>query len=481
MAPRVGPFLVALALAGGCSGPPAPDAGTRPDAGVDASLPDAGPPDAGDDPHCTQGTAEDAPPVFAGVEGARSDGPDAVVLHWRAASDDRTEVGAIRYRVFVAVGDAPLDLGAPAATARGIETVRVSGLAEGTAYRFVVRAEDGSGQRECNAVEATATPTPITGCVDYATWIQPIFDAHCVTCHGAEAPRRGLRLDGLEGVRAGGESGAVVVPCRPDQSLLHAKVTSDAPPQGLRMPRGGPALDSGEQARIRLWIEQGAQAACPIDPSVCADTTPPVFAGITAAEPRGSGVEVCWTDGSDDVSPSGSLRYAVSLATAPGIEPPAWTRWVSEVGAACLTIPGLVPDQTYCFVVRAADEAGNRDANLIERCVTMPSATCVDHAEVVGPLLARECAHCHGGPEPQSGLDLSSYARLMADPRGYVVPCDAASSVLAQKLLERPPFGLRMPADGPPFLTSGEIQTVERWIEGGARERCADPDPCASP
>ena len=142
MAPRVGPFLVALALAGGCSGPPAPDAGTRPDAGVDASSPDAGPPDAGDDPHCTQGTAEDAPPVFAGVEGARSDGPDAVVLHWRAASDDRTEVGAIRYRVFVAVGDAPLDLGAPAATARGIETVRVSGLAEGTAYRFVVRAED---------------------------------------------------------------------------------------------------------------------------------------------------------------------------------------------------------------------------------------------------------------------------------------------------------------------------------------------------
>ncbi len=481
MDPRVGPVLVALALAGGCTGAPAPDAGSPPDAGTDAAAPDAGPPDAGPDPHCTPGTPEDAAPVFAGVEGARSDGPDAIVLHWRAASDDRTEPGAIRYRVFVAVGDAPLDLGAPAVTARGTETVRVTGLAEGAAHRFVVRAEDGAGQRECNAEEATATPAPITGCVDYATWIQPIFDAHCVTCHGAEAPRRGLRLDSLEGALAGGESGAVIVPCQPERSLLHAKVSSDAPPQGLRMPRGGPALDDGQLARIRLWIEQGAQAACPVDPRVCADTTPPAFAGITTAEPRGGGVEVCWAAGSDDVSPSGSLRYAVSLATAPGVEPPAWTRWVSEPGAACLTVPGLVPDQTYCFVARAVDEAGNRDANLAERCVAMPAAACVDHAEVVGPLFARECVHCHGGPEPQSALDLSSYASLMEDRRGYVVACDATSSVLASKLGERPLFGFRMPADGPPFLGPDEIRAVERWIEGGARERCADPDPCAAP
>lgn len=472
------PRALALAvLLAGCPSPSPPDAGTPDageDAGTDAAIADAGP------SHCAEGTDEDRPPTFAGLQSATADGPQAAILRWRAAADDHTPLDRIRYRVFVAAAGAPLDLATPLDMVRGAETIRIAGLATDTPHRFVVRAEDEAGQRDCNSVEVTATPTPITGCVDYATWIQPIFDAHCLTCHGADEPRRGLRLEDHAAVLAGGETGAVVVPCRPERSLLHHKVSSDTPPQGLRMPRGGVPLNDAQLARIALWIEQGALSSCPEDPTVCADRTPPTFAGAERAEPRAGELEVCWGPATDDATASGALRYAVYLSTGAGTAPPAWTPYVSAPGASCLSVGGLAPGQRYCAVVRARDEASNEDANLVERCADTPAEACIDFARI-GPLLERECVHCHGGPEPQNALDLGTYAGVVEDMRGYVVACDAPSSFLVQKLLDPPAWGFRMPADGPPYLAPNEIVAIERWIELGARRSCADPDPCASP
>jgi len=489
-APR--PLCVVPALrVVGCDPDTPPDAGA-PDAGADAGGPvdagldggaDAGH-DAGPERYCTEGTAEDPAPVFGGVTEAIADGSSAAIVRWAPATDIDTPSSAIRYRVYVATSGA-FDFRTHAASARGTTEARVIGLDEGTNYRFVVRAEDGASQRECNEVELQATPTAITGCIDYATWIQPIFDAQCLSCHGGDESelRRGLRLASLADLRAGGQSGDVIVPCRPESSLLYLKVSEALPVQGHRMPYLGPELNESDLARIRLWLEQGASASCPETPATCADEAAPSFGGAQSATVVDGDVQICWAPGTDDVSGAADLRYATYVGPAPGAEDFRWTRLVSGAGEACTTFRGAAPGQTYCFVTRARDGAGNEESNVVERCVTVPAATCVSLSETILPMLERECVHCHGGPAPVAGLTLASHEDIMAgSSSGPVVSaCNADDSLITQKVADPPLWGLRMPADGPPHLGDAEIAVIDDWIDQGARASCSDPDPCPLP
>src|SRR4051812_5137389 len=54
--------------------------------------------------------------------------------------------------------------------------------------------------------------------------IRPLLIEHCGKCHGTEKQRGGLRLDGREAMIEGGDSGAAIVPGRPEESLLIAAV-----------------------------------------------------------------------------------------------------------------------------------------------------------------------------------------------------------------------------------------------------------------
>ncbi len=74
-----------------------------------------------------------------------------------------------------------------------------------------------------------------------------------------------------------------------------------------------------------------------------------------------------------------------------------------------------------------------------------------------------------------SGLDLSTYAKTRqggntSGKSKIVVPGDPCSSVLLQKVSSAPPFGARMPSDGPPYLTPVERQLLSDWIFEGARD-----------
>jgi hypothetical protein len=51
-----------------------------------------------------------------------------------------------------------------------------------------------------------------------------------------------------------------------------------------------------------------------------------------------------------------------------------------------------------------------------------------------------------------------------------VVPNDPDASYLVRKISGTPGItGLRMPLNGPPYLTSGQIQILRSWIEQGAQ------------
>jgi hypothetical protein len=105
----------------------------------------------------------------------------------------------------------------------------------------------------------------------------------------------------------------------------------------------------------------------------------------------------------------------------------------------------------------------------------------VSFATDIVPILTEyHCASCHtpGGKTPigivVGGLDLTSYdtlraggARSMAQ---VVVAGDACSSILLQKLEPGPPYGARMPLDGPEYLDGDDLQAIGDWIVEGARD-----------
>lgn len=79
------------------------------------------------------------------------------------------------------------------------------------------------------------------------------------------------------------------------------------------------------------------------------------------------------------------------------------------------------------------------------------------------------------GPATQIvGLNLSSLALLRAggvtSGARIVVAGEPCSSVIYQKVSEAPPFGSRMPLNGPPYLTADERQLVHDWIAEGAND-----------
>ena len=64
----------------------------------------------------------------------------------------------------------------------------------------------------CLVAAAAQLPPPASGPVDFKRDIEPIFQARCVSCHGAAMQMNSLRLDRRESALAGGSSGAAIVP-----------------------------------------------------------------------------------------------------------------------------------------------------------------------------------------------------------------------------------------------------------------------------
>jgi hypothetical protein len=95
-----------------------------------------------------------------------------------------------------------------------------------------------------------------THAIDFTRDIRPIIAARCLTCHGPEKQRSGLRLDRKEDALRGGDSGAVIVPAKSADSPLIRKVTSTDPQE--RMPPKGAPLMPGQLDLLRRWIDQGA-------------------------------------------------------------------------------------------------------------------------------------------------------------------------------------------------------------------------------
>ncbi|HZU60010.1 MAG TPA: hypothetical protein VE983_03550, partial [Solirubrobacteraceae bacterium] len=107
------------------------------------------------------------------------------------------------------------------------------------------------------------------------------------------------------------------------------------------------------------------------------DATPPVFAGLESAVgcdggPVGShrptiSYHLTWKAAHDEVTPRSQIVYDIFMSNSPGGESFSSPTWTSRPGAKSFTTPRMSAAETFYFVVRARDRAGNEDQNRVER------------------------------------------------------------------------------------------------------------------
>lgn len=91
--------------------------------------------------------------------------------------------------------------------------------------------------------------------VDFVRDVQPLFKAHCTSCHGAKQQKNGLRLDRRRDALRGGVANQIA-PGNSEASHLFFRLVGDR--DGLQMPPDGP-LASEQIKVVKAWIDQGAE------------------------------------------------------------------------------------------------------------------------------------------------------------------------------------------------------------------------------
>ncbi len=93
--------------------------------------------------------------------------------------------------------------------------------------------------------------------VTYSQDIRPLLKKHCVECHSGWFPDGGLRLDSIDAIFKGGNSGPAIVPGSPDKGWLMYSLTK-ARQRRMQMPPNGERLSQQQVNLLKEWIRQGA-------------------------------------------------------------------------------------------------------------------------------------------------------------------------------------------------------------------------------
>ncbi len=104
---------------------------------------------------------------------------------------------------------------------------------------------------------AVTAGVPAQSPPSYARQVKPFLARYCLECHAGDEAKGDLNLETYQGLRAGGKSGPVVVPGKPDESrlvrLAEGKDKPVMPPKKAKQPR------PDEVAVLRAWVAAGAK------------------------------------------------------------------------------------------------------------------------------------------------------------------------------------------------------------------------------
>jgi hypothetical protein len=144
-------------------------------------------------------------------------------------------------------------------------TTAVLGTAAAFAAATLARAAapaplaDAAAQPAAPATPAVAFSEPSKDQLSFfENKVRPVLVANCYKCHSAAdgKAKGGLVLDTREGWQHGGDTGAALVPGKPDASLLVKAIGYNDP--DLQMPPNGKKLSPQEVADLTTWVKMGA-------------------------------------------------------------------------------------------------------------------------------------------------------------------------------------------------------------------------------
>ena len=94
--------------------------------------------------------------------------------------------------------------------------------------------------------------------IDYASDVAPIFEKHCVDCHGVDVQESNLRVDVKASLLRGGDLGepAILKGKGADSFLIQVVAGTH---KDLKMPPEGKGLSDTEVSILRTWIDQGVE------------------------------------------------------------------------------------------------------------------------------------------------------------------------------------------------------------------------------
>ena len=94
--------------------------------------------------------------------------------------------------------------------------------------------------------------------IDYQTQVKALLRERCFACHGPLRQESNLRLDTLESMLHGGESGSAVLPGEPAKSRIIQRVTSTDSSDRMPPEHEGEQLKPEQIELLSRWIDQGS-------------------------------------------------------------------------------------------------------------------------------------------------------------------------------------------------------------------------------
>jgi len=107
----------------------------------------------------------------------------------------------------------------------------------------------------CLLPGVAADPASTTSAIDFNRDVRPILSEHCYKCHGPGTQKAGVRLD----ARNHATKNDIVVPGKPESSVLLARITAADDEERMPPPASGRRLTPQEVATLRAWIADGAR------------------------------------------------------------------------------------------------------------------------------------------------------------------------------------------------------------------------------
>ena len=200
--------------------------------------------------------------------------------------------------------------------------------------------------------------------------VRPLLVNHCQKCHGPDKQKSNLRLDSLSAALAGGDSGAAVVPARPQDSLLVQAINYD----GLEMPPAG-KLPAADIAILTEWVKRGApwpaaSADAPLTPRkqgiTVGDADREFWSFRPVERPAPPAVKnVAWGKNAIDA-------FILARLEARGLQPAGRATPRELIRRACFDLTGLppTPEEVDQF---AADASPDAYARLLDRLLDRPA------------------------------------------------------------------------------------------------------------